>query len=81
MNSDFHESYAALFTQSWLPSQPTLSTSGDVVTSSGNSYCTVMAVPSGAKSSKVPDRNLGPQVSGALSYADLLKTPSVQVLY
>ncbi|KAK0592775.1 hypothetical protein LWI29_025138 [Acer saccharum] len=101
MNSDFHESHVALFSQSRVPSQPSLSTSGDVVTSSGdvvtssgvvgtipapvmllfgNSSCTVMVVPSGAKSSKVFDRNLGPQVLGALSYANCLKAPSVQAV-
>ncbi|KAK3193022.1 hypothetical protein Dsin_024332 [Dipteronia sinensis] len=76
-----------------VSSQPSLSTSGDVMTScgvvgtipapamvsSGNSSCTVMVVPSGAKSSKVPRGNFGPQVSDALSYANLLKAPNVQV--
>ncbi|KAK0608657.1 hypothetical protein LWI29_033931 [Acer saccharum] len=39
----------------------------------GNSSCTVMAIPSGAKSSKIPGGNLSPQVFGALSYTDILK--------
>ena len=81
MNSDFHESHATLFSQSRVPSQPSLSTSSDVVTSSGvvgtiptlvlvssgNSSCTFRVIPSGAKSSKVSEGNLGPQVFGALS--------------
>ena len=72
-------------------SQPSLSTSNDVETSSGvvgmipapfmvssgNSSCTIMVIPYEAKSSKVPYRNLGPQVSGALSYIDILKAQSV----
>ncbi|KAK1581649.1 hypothetical protein Q3G72_007689 [Acer saccharum] len=83
MNSDFHESHTALFSRSKVPSQPSMSTSGDVVTSSGvvgmipapfmvssgNSSCVVMVIPSRAKSSKVLNKNLGPQVSELVTNA------------
>ncbi|KAK4855894.1 hypothetical protein QYF36_012050 [Acer negundo] len=74
MNSDSNENHVTRFSQSRVPSQPSLSTYGNVVTfssevgmilppvmvSSGNSSYTVMEVPYGVKSLKVPDGNLGP---------------------